>query len=37
MPYLNGAEAAVETLRVYGVNTVFGPPGNHTLPFYDAV
>jgi acetolactate synthase-1/2/3 large subunit len=30
------AERVVDTLRLYGVDTVFGIPGIHTLPFYRA-
>lgn len=37
MPYLNGAQAAIATLRAYQVDTIFGIPGAHTLPLYDAI
>ena len=30
-------DAIVEVLRAAGVDTVFGMPGLHTLPFYDAL
>ncbi|MFC6086485.1 thiamine pyrophosphate-binding protein [Sphaerisporangium aureirubrum] len=34
---LTGAHALVETLRVHGVDTVFGIPGTHNLPIYQAL
>src|SRR5713101_1180935 len=37
MPHLSGARAAIATLRVHNVDTIFGIPGVHTLPFYDAI
>src|SRR2546430_7028446 len=37
MPHLTGAEAAIATLRAHGVDTIFGIPGVHTLPLYDAM
>ena len=37
MPYLNGAQATIATLRAYHVDTIFGIPGAHTLPLYDAL
>lgn len=37
MPYLNGAQATIATLRAYDVETIFGIPGAHTLPLYDAI
>ena len=35
--YLTGAQAVITTLRAYNVNTIFGIPGVHTLPIYDAI
>ncbi|MBO0791039.1 MAG: thiamine pyrophosphate-binding protein [Ktedonobacteraceae bacterium] len=35
--YLTGAEAVISTLRAYGVDTIFGIPGVHTLPLYDVI
>jgi thiamine pyrophosphate-dependent acetolactate synthase large subunit-like protein len=32
----SGAQAMVATLRAFGVDTIFGIPGVHTLPLYDA-
>ncbi len=37
MPTFTGAQAAVAALRAHGVSTVFGIPGVHTLPLYDAI
>lgn len=37
MPYLNGAQAVIATLHAHQVDTIFGIPGNHTLPLYDAL
>ncbi len=34
---LTGAEAVIKTLRAYNVETIFGIPGVHTLPIYDAI
>jgi acetolactate synthase-1/2/3 large subunit len=34
---MTGAQAVVATLREHGVNVVFGIPGVHTLPLYDAM
>ena len=34
---MNGARALVATLERHGVGTVFGIPGVHTLPLYDAL
>jgi len=34
---LTGAQAVVATLRAYNVDTIFGIPGVHTLPLYDAM
>lgn len=34
---LTGAEATIATLRAFGVQTVFGIPGVHTLPLYDVL
>lgn len=34
---LTGAQAVVATLRAYNVDTIFGIPGVHTLPLYDAI
>jgi thiamine pyrophosphate-dependent acetolactate synthase large subunit-like protein len=35
--HLTGAQAIVATLRSYGVETIFGIPGVHTLPIYDVI
>jgi thiamine pyrophosphate-dependent acetolactate synthase large subunit-like protein len=35
--YLTGAQALIETLQAYNVDTIFGIPGVHTLPIYDAI
>ena len=37
MPYLNGVQATIATSRAYDVVTIFGIPGAHTLPVYDAI
>ncbi len=37
MPRLTGGQAVVASLRAHGVDTVFGIPGVHTLPLYDAL
>lgn len=34
---LTGAQALIATLRAYDVDTIFGIPGVHTLPIYDAI
>ncbi|HEU5376602.1 MAG TPA: thiamine pyrophosphate-binding protein [Ktedonobacteraceae bacterium] len=34
---LTGAQAIIATLRAYNVDTIFGIPGVHTLPIYDAI
>ncbi|HZU70841.1 MAG TPA: thiamine pyrophosphate-binding protein [Ktedonobacteraceae bacterium] len=34
---LTGAQAVIATLRAYDVDTIFGIPGVHTLPLYDAI
>lgn len=34
---LSGAQALLATLRAYDVDTIFGIPGVHTLPIYDAL
>ena len=34
---LTGAEAAVEMLKVHGVQILFGLCGDTSLPFYDAL
>jgi len=34
---VNGARAVIGTLEAHGVDTVFGIPGVHTLPLYDAL
>lgn len=34
---LSGAQAIIATLRAYNVDTIFGIPGVHTLPIYDAM
>jgi thiamine pyrophosphate-dependent acetolactate synthase large subunit-like protein len=35
--YLSGGQAVVASLRVQGVEVVFGIPGVHNLPIYDAL
>ncbi len=35
--HLTGAQAIIATLRAYQVDTIFGIPGVHTLPIYDAL
>ena len=35
--HLTGAQAVIATLRTHGVDTIFGIPGVHTLPIYDAI
>ncbi|MGH2347283.1 MAG: thiamine pyrophosphate-binding protein, partial [Chloroflexota bacterium] len=37
MPRMTGARATLAALRVHGVSTLFGIPGVHTLPLYDAI
>jgi thiamine pyrophosphate-dependent acetolactate synthase large subunit-like protein len=37
MPQLTGGQAVIATLRAHGVDTIFGIPGVHTLPLYDAL
>ncbi len=37
MPHLTGGQAVVAALRAHGVDTIFGIPGVHTLPLYDAI
>lgn len=37
MPRLTGGQAVVAGLRAHGVDTIFGIPGVHTLPLYDAL
>ncbi len=37
MPRMTGAQAALAALRANGVSTLFGIPGVHTLPLYDAI
>jgi len=37
MSVLNGAEAAVRMLQLYGVRHIFGLCGDTSLPFYDAL
>lgn len=34
---LTGGQAVVAALRAHGVDTIFGIPGVHTLPLYDAM
>ncbi len=34
---LSGAQAIIATLRAFDVDTIFGIPGVHTLPIYDAI
>ena len=35
--HLTGAQAIIATLRAHNVDTIFGIPGVHTLPIYDAM
>jgi len=35
--HLTGAQAIIATLRAYGIDTIFGIPGVHTLPIYDVL
>lgn len=37
MPHLTGGKAVIEALKANGVTTVFGIPGMHNLPIYDAL
>ncbi|MBI3372989.1 MAG: thiamine pyrophosphate-binding protein [Betaproteobacteria bacterium] len=37
MPIMNAGRAIVEVLKAEGVKAVFGIPGGHTLPIYDAL
>ena len=37
MPRLTGGQAVIASLRAHGVDTIFGIPGVHTLPLYDAM
>ena len=37
MPRLTGGQAVIAALRAHGVDTIFGIPGVHTLPLYDAM
>lgn len=37
MPMMNAGRAIVEVLKAEGVKAVFGIPGGHTLPIYDAL
>ena len=37
MPRLTGGQAVVASLSAHGVDTIFGIPGVHTLPIYDAL
>ena len=34
---LSGAQAVIATLRAHTIDTIFGIPGVHTLPIYDAL
>ena len=34
---MTGGEAVVATLKAHGVDTIFGIPGGHNLPIYDAL
>ena len=34
---MSGGEAVVATLRAHGVDLIFGIPGGHNLPIYDAL
>ena len=35
--WITGAEALMDSLRLHGVNVIFGYPGGAILPIYDAV
>jgi glyoxylate carboligase len=35
--HLTGAQAVIATLRAHNVDMIFGIPGVHTLPLYDAI
>lgn len=37
MSRLTGAKAVIATLQAHGITTIFGIPGVHTLPIYDAL
>src|SRR5947209_5860300 len=37
MPRLTGGQAVIASLRAHGIDTIFGIPGVHTLPIYDAL
>ena len=37
MPRLSGGQAVIAALRAHHVDTIFGIPGVHTLPIYDAL
>jgi thiamine pyrophosphate-dependent acetolactate synthase large subunit-like protein len=37
MPRLTGGQAVIAALRAHNVDTIFGIPGVHTLPIYDAL
>ena len=37
MTVMTGGQAVVQTLKANGVTTVFGIPGTHNLPIYDAL
>ncbi len=37
MQTITGGRAVVDALKGEGVATVFGIPGGHTLPIYDAL
>lgn len=37
MPRMTGGQAVIQTLKANGVTTVFGIPGLHNLPIYDAL
>lgn len=35
--YLTGAQAIIQTLRAFHIDTIFGIPGVHTLPLYNVM
>ena len=35
--WITGAEALMDSLKIHGVNVIFGYPGGAILPIYDAV
>lgn len=37
MSFVTGGQAVVDTLLAHDVDTVFGIPGTHSLPLYEAL